>query len=176
MTNTNITIPINRKRFPSVLIIGLLLTVLLGYSILNSDPIQFVMDDILSWIFKTFLFGLVSFYTCVALASYIKVVFDKNAKLMITDNSLIDTTSIFSCGEILWTDIVEVNLRKGFNMQYLMLKIKDPQKFVANKNFLKRYFLENRIKKIGTPLLISETHLNCNIDVLRDIILEHINK
>jgi len=176
MTSTNISIPINRKRFPVVLIVGLILLATLSYNLLYAQPIRFYLDDLLGWLFKGIFFFLLLFYTSIAMASYIKVVFDKNAKLVITDDGLLDNTSIFSCGKILWDDVLEVNLKKGFNMQYLIVKLKEPEKFTADKNFLKRYFLQNRIKKIGTPLLIPETHLKCNIDILKEIIVEYINK
>ena len=174
--NTNISIPINRKRFPFILIIGILLLVLLGKNIFYSNSFQFVLDELLAWIFKTTIFFLLFFYTSISLASYVKVVFDKNANLVINDIGLVDNTSIFSCGEILWVDVLDVTLKKGFNVQYLIIKLKDPEKFISGKNFIKKYFLNNRIKKIGTPLLIPSAHLMCNLDVLKEIIVERIKK
>ena len=96
--------------------------------------------------------------------------------LRLTDTAMIDSSNIFSCGEILWEDIADVTMRKGINMQFLVVKLKNPDKYLPNGNFLKRYFIRNRIKKLGTPIIISETHLKCNIDVLREIILEHTGK
>jgi hypothetical protein len=173
---TNISIPINRKRFPSVLIIGLLLTASLIYNVSLSIPTQLSMDDLLMWSLKIALLVALVFYTSISLVSYLKVLFDKNAMLKLTDTAMIDNSSIFSCGEILWEDIADVTMKKGINMQFLMVKLKNPEKYLPKSNFLKRYFIQNRIKKLGTPIILSETHLKCNIDVLREIILEHAGK
>jgi len=174
--STNISIPINRKRFPSILIIGLLLTTSLIYNVSYSIPTQLSMDDLLVWSLKIALLVTLVFYTSISLVSYLKVVFDKTAILKLTDTAMIDNSSIFSCGEIVWEDIAGVTMKKGIHMHYLIVKLKNPEKYLPKGNFLKKYFIQNRIKKLGTPVILSETHLKCNIDVLREIILEHTLK
>lgn len=172
----NISIPINRKRFPSVLILGLLVTALLVYDLLQSNKPQFLMDDYLLFVLKLAALIFISFFTLISLASYCKVVFDKTAMIKLTDTGIIDNSSIFSCGEILWEDITDVVMNKGMNMQFLVIKLKNPEKYATNGNFIKRYFIQNRIKKIGSPIIIAETNVKCNIDVLREIIIEQSNK
>jgi hypothetical protein len=174
--STNISIPINRKRFPSILIIGLLLTASLVYNVSLSIPNQLSMDDLLVWSLKIALLVALIFYTSISLVSYLKVIFDRTAMLKLTDAAMIDNSSIFSCGEILWEDIADVTMKQGINMQFLMVKLKNPEKYLPKGNFLKRYFIQNRIKKLGAPIILSSTHLKCNIDVLREIILEHAGK
>jgi len=134
------------------------------------------MDDFLVWSLKIALLVALVFYTSISLVSYLKVVFDKTAILKLTDTAMIDNSSIFSCGEIVWEDIAGVTMKKGIHMHYLIVKLKNPEKYLPKGNFLKKYFIQNRIKKLGTPVILSETHLKCNIDVLREIILEHTLK
>jgi len=172
----NVSIPINRKRFPSILIIGLLLTTSLVYNLSLTIPFAICDDDLLLWSLKIALLLVLIFYTSISLVSYLKVIFDKTAMLKLTDTAMIDNSNIFSCGEILWEDIADVTMRKGINMKFLMVKLKNPEKYLAKGNFLKRYFIQNRIKKLGTPVILSETHLKCNIDVLKEIILENAGK
>ncbi|MFY7965535.1 MAG: STM3941 family protein [Chitinophagaceae bacterium] len=168
----NISIPINRKRFPTFLILGLLTTASLLYDLLQGNKPQFLMDDYLLFFLKFILLVFISFFTLISLASYCKVVFDRNAMIKLTDTALIDNSSIFSCGEILWEDVADVTMNKGINMQYLVVKLKNPEKYANNGNFIKRYFIQNRIKKIGSPIIIAETNVKCNIDVLKEIIIE----
>jgi hypothetical protein len=172
----NISIPINRNRFPTVLVLGLSLTTLLVYNLLKSKQPLALMDDYLLFVLKVTLLISIAFFTLISLASYWKVIFDKNAMLKLTDTAMIDNSSIFSCGEILWEDIIDVTMKKGINMQFLIVKLKNPEKYVTKGNFIKRYFIKNRIKKIGSPIIIAETNLKCNIDVLREIIIEQTNK
>lgn len=172
----DIAIPVNRKRFPSILIFGFLLCILLGYNLFSSFPFEFVFDEILIFVLQLLMLLVTLFYTSLSLLSYLKIMFDKKAGLQLTETSMIDNSSVFSCGEILWEDVIEAKLQKGFNMQYLTVKIKNPEKHIAKKNFIQKYFIENRIKKIGTPIIFPDKNLKCNLDVLLEIILEQARK
>jgi len=172
----DIAIPLNRTRFPSILVFGLLLCILLGYNLYSSLPFEFVFDEILIFILQLLMLLVTLFYTSISLLSYLKIIFDKDAGLKLTETSFIDNSSIFSCGEIPWEDVLDAKLQKGFSMQFLTVRIKNPEKYIAKKNFIKRYFIENRIKKIGTPVIFPDKNLKCNLDVLLEIILEQRGK
>ena len=91
--------------------------------------------------------------------------------LKISEAGLNDNLSIFSCGEISWNDISGVELLKAFKADFLVVKLFDTNKILADKNFVQRYVLKKYIKKWGSPIIISEKRVDYNLNELKQIIL-----
>jgi hypothetical protein len=168
----NITIPVNRKRVPHVFIISLLLIGCFVYYVYNK------LEEILAqgpsgWIFYLILIPALLYYAVVAFVEYMKTLFDRNASLVITDTSIHDNLSIFSCGRILWDEITGVEVRATTFAGFLIIKVHDPLKYLENKNIIQRRVLKQYIKKMGSPIVISDQRINYNLNELKDLLLIH---
>ncbi len=111
-------------------------------------------------------------YAIISLADFIKTKFDKNALLTISDTGLNDNLSIFSCGKISWDDILTAEIVKAFKADFLVVKVLNSNKYLADKNFAQRFVLKKFIKKWGSPIIISEKRVVYNLNELKQIILE----
>jgi hypothetical protein len=169
----NITVPINRNRFPIVFAISLLITILLTLNLVYSKSDNMYMNGLFNWIFNSIILLVPLLYTIISFAEYIKTRFDKNAMLQLSDPYLYDNLSIFSCGKISWNDISDVEIVKAFKADFLVIKLIDPGKYLADRNFLQRYVLKKYIKKWGSPIIISEKRVDYNLIELKKDILIH---
>jgi hypothetical protein len=105
-----------------------------------------------------------------------KTLFDKSASLTITDASVVDNLSIFSCGNILYDDITDVEVRQTPYAEYLIIKVKDPSKYVNNKNIVQRHVLKRYIKKTGGPVVISNQRIKYNLNEVKELLLSLKNR
>ena len=167
----DIRIPINRTRFPVILMVSISLTIILTVNLIYSKTENMAMHGFFNWIFNSIVLIVPLFYTIISLTEYIKTRFDKSAMLKISDTGLNDNLSIFSCGEISWSEISGVEILEAFKADFLVVKVFDPGKFLIDKNFVQRYILKKYIKKWGSPVVISEKRVNYNLKELKQIIL-----
>lgn len=165
-----VTIGTNRKRFPIVFLISLLFAVGGGINITrgirNSD------EGMYWWTYGKLLIPL--FYCVISLLDFTKTRFDENAVFIISDTGLDDNLSIFSCGKIPWADIKEVQIGKTFNVHFLVIHLFDNKKYLSGRSYITKYILVRWIKKWGSPVVISEKRINCNLHELKGIILDRI--
>ena len=169
----NISVPINRKRFPVVFIISLLATILFTLNLINSKTENMYMNGLFNWIFNSIILLVPLSYTIIFLADFIKTKFDKNAMLEISDSGLTDNLSIFSCGKISWNDILTAEVIRTFKADVLVVKLLDINKYLAGKNFIKQFVLKWYVKKWGGPVIISDKRVDYNLNDLKEIILTH---
>ena len=168
----SITIPVNRKRFPVVFVVSTVL--ILPFISLLIHPEYTDLNIIVSALICGVMIILLSYYAIISFIDYIKTLFDKNAKLQISETGINDNLSIFSCGEIPWSDIEAVGIIKipAYNADFLVIKMRDNQKYLTGKNLIKKLVLKRFIKKFGGPVLISENRIDYNLQKLKDTILE----
>jgi len=167
----SLTIPVNRKRFPIVLVWSVVS--ICAFTSLLIHPDYAFGDTILNVLLCSVMIILFSFYTLITLIEYIKTLFNKNAVLKISETGIYDNLSIFSCGEIPWSDIEAVGIIKlsALNADFLIIKMRDNAKYLTGKNFVKKYVLKRWIKKWGGPVVISEKRIDYNLQKLKDTIL-----
>jgi hypothetical protein len=167
-----IEIPVNRKRVPFAIIIGLLAILILSTAIVrdphNSDSYYLLPAFIALLIYVFFL-------TILSFLDYIKTLFDKNARLTISDTEFQDDLSIFSIGKIPWSDISNVELVKALKVDILIVKLLDNEKYLAGKNIFQRHILKKYVKKWGTLLVIPQTRVEFDLKELKEIISGHIH-
>ena len=164
----NRKIPINRKRFPGLLVVTFLL--LLGFGHATFFPDDPNLFGPANRIYLAIFLPVLLYFVAIAFANYMKTLFDKNAGLEITETGIVDNLTIFSCGEIRWSDITTVELVKWSGIDALLIKVTDPEKFLAGKNAITRRSLKGTIKRWGSPILISEKSVDCNINELKETI------
>jgi hypothetical protein len=164
-----IIIPANRKRFPLILVISFFLTFGGAYNITREiseglEKISYLTCAILL---------LPGFFFILSLFEFLKTRFDKNAVLIISDTGINDNLSIFSCGEIKWTDIWGVQIITSLNTDFLVIKVFDAMKYIKNKNFLQQYILKRLVRKTGSPIVISQFRIDYVLQELEQIIIAH---
>lgn len=172
----DITIPINRRRIPHTLIISCLLIAYLiydGYK--KSGESVEEGEDAFSWIAYAAIIFVLLYYAIITFIEYIKTLFDKNASLTITDVSIVDNLSIFSCGRILWDDIIDVEIKRMTFAEILIIKVQSPLKYLQHKNIIQRRVLKQLIKKMGSPVIIPDQRINHDLHKLKEILLEYKN-
>ena len=167
----NIIIPANKNRFPIVLLIFLLFTILLVLNLIYTNPESLFMNGLFQYIFNGIILAIFLFYTILFFIDFVKTKFDKKASLTISDIGLIDNLSIFSCGKIQWNDISSVELQKSFKVNFLIIKVFDNNKYLIDKNFIQRHILKKYIRKWGSPVVISKKRIECNLEEIKQIIL-----
>ena len=163
----SITIPANRKRFPKVFAVSFLLTLGEAYIItraLNDE------EELSYWTYAILLITL--FYCIVSFIEFAKTQFNRDADLQISETGINDNLSIFSCGEIPWSEISNVEIKRAFSSNFLTVQLFDNNKYLLGKNFLTRRILNSFIKKWGTPIIISEKRVDYDLIQLKDIILK----
>ncbi|MBI5541904.1 MAG: hypothetical protein HY951_17745 [Bacteroidia bacterium] len=166
----NIEVPVNKKTIPISLITGLLSLVIISFIIKEYSQHGISLFFIVILIILTIYFIA---YTFIAFLEFIKTQFDKNALLKVSNIGINDNLSIFSCGTIFWDDITTIEIKKEFNIEVIIIKLTNNDKYLANKNIIQRYILKKWIKKWGTPIIISERKISCNIQELKQIFLKH---
>jgi hypothetical protein len=164
---SEIIIPARRSRVPIPFLIGLPASAFFLYLYITDDK---TLPFFYLRAFYLVLFVYALTVTIVSLLDYIKTVFDKNARLIISDTTLNDQLSILSCGEIPWDDVTEVSIRrlKRFNIQFLVITLKDDEKYLKNKHPVLRFFLKKYIRTYGGIILISENRIHYDIQQLKE--------
>ena len=167
------TIPANKKRFPIVFLGGLIVSVLLF--ILIVDTVKHFNDEgYNNSIYLGAFIGLsvwVLALTIFAFLEYIKTVFDKNAVLTISENGINDNLSIFSVGNISWTDITDIKIKTALKTDFLVIGVTYPQSFIDKNSKLKQRPLKSFLKKFGSPIVISQKRIDYNLTDLKEILL-----
>ena len=167
----------NRKRVPVVFLISLTISLLLIMYLIRQVKNE---DDLPSFFYYYYipayivLFLYAFIFMIISGLEYIKTTFSSEAVLTINDSGLNDNLSLFSCGSIPWQDISGVTIFEAFKAEFLIIKLRDPHKYLSSKNFLQRIILKRYVKRFGTPVVISEKRINYNIHNLHNIIMEHI--
>lgn len=168
----DIIIPSNKKRFPILFVISLLFTVGGARNITRG-----LSDSPEKISYLTYFILIVPLSFCIiSLLEFMKTRFNTNAALTISETGINDNLSIFSCGKIYWSDISCVEIKRALKANFLVIKLFDNQKYLAERNFITKYVLNNWIKKWGSPIIISEKRINYDLLKLKDIILKNLTR
>ena len=96
--------------------------------------------------------------------------FDKSAVLTISENGINDNLSIFSVGNIAWTDITDIKITTAIQTNFLVIGVTDPQSFIDRKSKLKQRPLKSFLKKFGSPIVISQKRIDYDLTDLKEIL------
>ena len=168
------TIPTNKKRFPIVFLIGLIVSVLL--ILLVADTVKHFNDKgydnsmYLGPFIGLSIWALT--LTIFAFLEYIKTMFDKSAVLTITESGINDNLSIFSVGNISWTDITDIKITTALKTNFLVIGVTDPHSFIDRKSKLKQRPLKSFLKRFGSPVVISQKRIDYELTDLKQILLK----
>jgi hypothetical protein len=166
-----IVIPARRSRIPVPFFVGLFASAFFLFLFITDDgslPFFYLRA------FYLVLFGYAGTLTIISLLDFLKTVFDKNAALILSDESLEDHLSILSCGSVPWEDVSGVTIKKfkRFNFYFLVVTLTNDDKYLKNKNPVLRFFLKKYISIYGGIMVISDKRIRYDIQKLKDDIFE----
>lgn len=84
--------------------------------------------------------------------------------LTIHKDGVDEYAAISGCGFIGWDNIKNVEIRKGVNTIYLCIDLIDEDTVLNSVNFIKRMFMKNNKKRLGTICVIPSVLLHEELD------------
>ncbi|WP_370900061.1 STM3941 family protein [Chryseobacterium gossypii] len=170
------TIKIHRskKKLILLLLASLMFIFLGGWLAINPD--KFV-----SVIFRNAFFiqvaGIVAIiFSGFCLIILLRNIFTNKFNLIINEKGIIDNSSYVGVGMIFWDDITSIKRIDVMSTKFLMINVKDPEKYINTQSNIKKKLLQRNLKAYGSPISISSNTLTCSFDELEKIILKYYNE
>lgn len=165
----------NSKTKLILMILGSLMFIILGI-FLTINP-----DKSVSGIFRNTSFiriaGILSIlFFGVCLILLLKSIFTNKFNLVINEKGIIDNSSYVSVGMVLWDDITSIKSISVMSTNFLIINVKDPNKYISIQNTMKKKILKRTLTTYGTPITISSNTLAYNFDELEEIVLKFYNE
>ncbi|MFZ6843983.1 STM3941 family protein [Undibacterium sp. RuTC16W] len=114
------------------------------------------------------------FIACAAIGS-IKLT-DNKPGLILNSTGLLDNSSGLSAGIIPWHEIVGFDVFQLQSLKILIIKVRDPQKYILRGNPLQRLFNWINFKLCDSPISITPESLNLNFEELEEMITRYHTK
>jgi len=171
----DMNIPVNRKRLPTTFVLYLLLTVMLTLNFFfNLDGFD-ARSNFINLAVGVIVTGLAGIIAILYLADYLKTLFDKDALLQISATGIDDNLSLFSCGQIPWSEITGAAILHSrlLKASFLIIHVSNPEKLVARKKYFVRLILQKFLRRWGTPVVISSQRVNYDLGQLKEIVISH---
>jgi hypothetical protein len=133
-------------------------------------------DKYISFIFRNSLF--IKFFGLIAsILIFISIILivAKNIKnsygLKITEEGIIDNSSVSSIGLVKWKDIIGIRERNVLSTQFLLIDVINVNEYLDKaKNKFVLSLLKSNLKMYGTPITISPVALKCNFEELQKML------
>jgi hypothetical protein len=146
--------------------------VFLVYYDVNSMP----FGKIYNWILMgSVLFSLL-YYSWLTFRDYLKLRFDKNTCLKVTDQGIYHNIDILIRCTISWGEIEGFELRKVAKVPVLVIRLIDPEVFIMSQANWKRHFLRKYVKKMGSPVIVAQTRVVYDLGKLHQFLQERIEE
>ncbi|QIY90532.1 STM3941 family protein [Chryseobacterium gallinarum] len=138
-------------------------------------------DKFISAIFKNAFFirivGIASIlFFGLCLIFLTKSFFTKKINLIINEKGIIDNSSYVSVGMIFWDDITSIERIDVMSTKFLVIYVKDPEKYINIQSNIKKKLLQRNLKTYGSPISISSNTLTCSFNELEKIVLKYYNE
>lgn len=111
--------------------------------------------------------SIVFFGACGLLA--LKKLFDKRPGLVFNHSGIVDNASSISAGFIPWSEVVGAEIFEIQKQKMLIIKVRDPQEYVARGSSLKRILNKANYKMVGSPIFISSNALEIKFSELTSL-------
>lgn len=162
-------ISINKKNIIKFHIIYLICLLVLGmliyYLIVNEG--KYLVVGIPIFILFALIYPIILFRS-------LKIILSKKAGLQMNEIGIVDNIAITKLGIIEWKEINDVRLIKQYFQNFILLDLKNNDKYLVNKFGFQKNQIKNSIEKYGTPSVINASNLNCDLNNLIKIIKEKI--
>ncbi|RXP48127.1 hypothetical protein EC396_12855 [Lutibacter sp. HS1-25] len=121
-------------------------------------------------IVATLFFGIAGIYG-------IKKLFDKKIGLIIDSKGITDNSSALSIGLIEWEDINRINLTRVNSIDFLMIIVKNPEKYIGKAtNRIQARLMKTNMSIYKTPLSITSNTLNFDFRELEELIQKEFKR
>lgn len=105
----------------------------------------------------------------------IRKLFDSRPGLIINEQGLNDNSGGLSLGQILWTDIEDIQVLQIQRQKLLLILVKNPQDYLDRQsNGWKRKLMAMNHRQYGTPLSISTNGLKISFAELLEILKQQL--
>ncbi|MDQ1163164.1 hypothetical protein QE422_003532 [Chryseobacterium sp. SORGH_AS 447] len=163
------------KRKKILLILGLLIVLILEIPlIINSENYTSTLFKSAIFIKITSIIG--ALITILALIIYCSIVFTKKMDIIISEKGIEDNSSYVSIGMIFWDDITSIKHIDVMSTKFLIINVRDPDKYINKQSNFKKKLLRRNLKTYGSPISISSNALSCDFNELEKIILKYYNE
>lgn len=102
--------------------------------------------------------------------------FDNKPGLELDNFGIMDNASGLAAGLIPWADVVDTGIYQVQKQKMLVVKVRDPQKYIIRGGPLKRLLVKANHKMCGSPIVISPNALKIDFDELVSLFDRHHEK
>ena len=95
---------------------------------------------------------------------------DKTIGLIVDENGIFDNTNALSVGLIGWADITKIESAQVSSAKFLIIHVKNPEKYIENTKGVKRILMKENNRAYGTPLTITSNTLKYKFNNLEKLI------
>lgn len=95
-----------------------------------------------------------------------KKLFDKKPGLVLNSSGVIDNSSGVSAGLIPWMEILGAEIYEVHRQKFLIIKVRNPQKYIEQGGPLKQAFNQANYKMCGSPIAITSGALRVDFTEL----------
>lgn len=110
------------------------------------------------------LLSIVFFGSCGLFA--LKKLFDQKPALVLNNSGFVDNSSSASAGFIPWSEVVGAEIFEIQQQKMLVIKVRNPEEYIARGSSLKRTLNKANYKMVGSPISISSGALAINFSEL----------
>lgn len=103
----------------------------------------------------------------------IKKLFDNNPGLVFNSSGIVDHSSGVSAGLIPWSEIVGAEIFEVHKQKMLIIKVRNPQKYIERGGALKRMVNKANYKLCGSPIAITSNALKINFSELLSLFQQY---
>lgn len=168
--NKEIKIPYSYFKVLLTFVISLLV-ILLGIAILLDEHGMTSIIFRSEIVNKTFAIFAILFFG-ILIIKIPKKLFDRRNGLIVTEEGIVDYSTLSSVGLIEWKDIKRIRKEKG-NSHILLVDTEDPLKYINKADCgIKRWLMKSNYKRFHTPIKIKSSSLIVTGSELEKIILD----
>jgi hypothetical protein len=106
----------------------------------------------------------------------LKKLLDKKPALVFNDSGIVDNVSSASAGFIPWSDVVRAEIFELPKHKMLVIKVRDPQKYIARGSALRRSLNKTNYKTVGSPISIYVNLLEIDVAELASLFKRYQRK
>jgi hypothetical protein len=114
-------------------------------------------------------FGILGLYA-------LKKLFDKKPGLVLNDSGIVDNASSVSPGFIPWSEVIGAEICEIQKQKLLIIKVRDPQEYIARGSSLRRTLNKANYKMVGSPISISSNALAIKFSELASLFDQYQQK
>jgi hypothetical protein len=106
----------------------------------------------------------------------LKKLFNKKPGLVLNNIGVLDNSSGVSAGLIPWSEVVGSEIFEINNQKMLIIKIRNPQKYIEGRGLLKQMLNKANYKMCGSPIAISSNALKIKFPELLSLFDQYQKK